>query len=113
MQSQHASATSEGGGRDPFTIIIHFHKFQSTVSPQNIFGKQLRREVEYHHAGHRAIGRAEGMVPVSTGSSDLAEPAVHRGLAGKEINSATGSDRLIAASIRPEQAISSAYVTEF
>jgi len=106
VQSQHASAISEGGGRNPFTIIIPSHKSQFTVSLQSIFYKQLWREVEYHHAGHRAIGHTEGSVPVSTESSDPAERAVHRGLAEKGINSAAGSDRVIAAFVRPEQAIS-------
>lgn len=113
MQSQRGSAISEGDGRDPFAVIIHFHKSQSTVGPQSIFCKQLQREVEYHHAGHRAAGHAEDTVLVSIWSSAPAEPALRRALAGKERISATGSDRVIAAFVRPEQAISSAYVTEF
>lgn len=83
MQSQQASAISEGGRSNSFIIILHFHKCHSTVSPQSIFCKQLQREVGYHHAGHHVEGRAGDMEPVRTGSSDLAEPAVHTGLPGK------------------------------
>lgn len=105
MQSQRGSAVSEGDGRVPFAVIIHFHESRSTVSPQSIFCKQLRREVEYHHTGHCAAGRAEDTVPASIGSSAPAEPALRRALAGEERNSATGSGRAIAAFARPEQAI--------
>lgn len=99
------SLKGEGGTHSPLSFIF-------ALSPQSIFCKQLWSEVRYHHTDHCAVGHAEGMVPVSTGSSDPAEPAVHRQLTGK-IKSAMGSVRVIAAFIRPEQAISSAYITKF
>lgn len=100
------SLKGEEGPHSPLSLVFK-------LSPQSIFCKQLWSEVGYHHTGHCAVGHAEGMVPVSTGSSDPSEPAVHRGPTGKGIKSVMGRVRVIAAFVRPEQAISSAYITKF
>lgn len=63
-------------------LITHFQKSQFPASPQTIICKQSWREVNIHFT----TGHAKGVLPTSIGFSSHAEPAVHGGTAGKEMD---------------------------